>query len=195
MRIGWLSTPTGLRRLRIAALVLGSVAALLMVVVGCTSVTNGTAKVDADAAPAYRASITSSIQASEASSSAQESERQASLVKEAIRTSCEALSVGSADSINAVNDYIRALNDNASDAASKAAPAVQTLNHSADVVSGTISDSLSQDLKAALYAWVDSTRSVAAAINGNDSPADVNSAIGQFNDSKTSALALCNASY
>ena len=48
MLIGWLF---GAPRLRIAALVMGSLAALAMVIVGCSSVTQGTAKVDAAEAP------------------------------------------------------------------------------------------------------------------------------------------------
>ena len=58
---------------------MGSLAAAAMIIVGCTSVTEGTAKVDAADAPVYRASVSASIEESAASSSARESERQESL--------------------------------------------------------------------------------------------------------------------
>ncbi len=62
----------GAKRLRIAALVMGSLAALAMIIVGCSSVTEGTPKVDAAEAPVYRASVSASIEESAASSSARE---------------------------------------------------------------------------------------------------------------------------
>ena len=137
MLIGWLC---GARRLRIAALVMGSLATLAMVIVGCTSVTDGTAKVDAAEAPVYRASVSASIEESAASSSARESERQESLTTQAIHTSCEALSSSSVDAITAVNDYVRAINENAADVQAKAGPAIDSLNRSADLVARSMSD-------------------------------------------------------
>ena len=75
MLTGWLCP----KRLRIAALVVGSLAAAAMIIVGCSSVTEGSPKIDAADAPVYRASVSASIEESAASSSARESERQESL--------------------------------------------------------------------------------------------------------------------
>ena len=138
---------TGSPRLRIVALVLGSLATLAMVIVGCSSVTEGTPKVNATDAPVYRASVSASIEESAASSSAQESKRQASEATKAIHTLCEALSSSSVDSITAVNDYVKAFNENAADVQAKSGPAVDALNHSADAVATSISDPLPQDLQ------------------------------------------------
>ena len=58
---------TGSPRLRIVALVLGSLAALAMIIVGCSSVTEGTPTVNAADAPVYRASVSASMEESAAS--------------------------------------------------------------------------------------------------------------------------------
>ena len=84
-----------------------------MIVVGCSTVTEGTPTVNGRDAPAYRTSVSASLAESAASSSARESERQASLTTEAVHTACEALSTSSADAIDAVNAYVEAFNDNA----------------------------------------------------------------------------------
>jgi hypothetical protein len=183
------------KRLRIAALVVGTLAALAMIIVGCSSVTEGSPKVDAAEAPVYRASVSASIEESAASSSARESERQASLTTEAIHSSCESLSSSSVDAITAVNDYVDSFNQNAADIGAKAGPAIDALNHSADLVARSVSDPLGQELKDALNAWVDAARGVATAIAGNYGPEEFNSAITQLNDSKTTALNLCDAAY
>ena len=115
---GW-AAPT---RLRLTALALGVPAALAMVVVGCSSVTSGTATVDKADAPVYQASVSASIAESAASASARESERQASITKRAVHTSCEALSNSSAEAITAVNGYVDAYNQDA-DVAATARPA------------------------------------------------------------------------
>jgi hypothetical protein len=91
------------KRLRIAALVLGILAATAMIIVGCTSVTKGSPSIDKADAPVYRASVSESMVESAESSSSRESERQASLTTQAI-TSCEALSSSSVDAITAVNN-------------------------------------------------------------------------------------------
>ena len=49
---------------RRGALALGCVAAVVMGVVGCTAVTNGTATPDTKVAPAYRQSVSASVSAS-----------------------------------------------------------------------------------------------------------------------------------
>ena len=191
MLVGWLCP----KRLRIAALVTGSLAASAMVIVGCNSVTEGTAKVDAGEAPVYRASVSASIEESAASSSARESERQESLTTQAIHSSCEALSSSSVDAITAVNNYVDAFNQNAADFGAQAGPAIDALNHSADLVARSMSDALMPELRDALNAWVDAARGVATAIAGNYGPDEFNVAITGLNDSKTTALNLCDASY
>ena len=119
-------------RLRIVALVVGSLAGLAMIIVGCTSVTDGSPKVNATDAPLYKASVSASAEESAASSSSKEAERQESMTTEAVHASCEALASSSVDSITAVNDYVQAFNSSAPDAPSKAEPAIDSLNQSAD---------------------------------------------------------------
>ncbi len=181
--------------LRIVTRVSGSVAAIAMIVVGCSSITQGSAEVDPAEAPVYRASVSASIEESAASSSARESERQASMTKEAVHTSCEALSTSSVDAITAVNAWVDAYNQSAADAGAKAQPAVDALNNSADLVAGSMSDPLPLELKDAMNAWVDAARGVATAIAGNYGPAEFNAAITRLNDSKTTALNRCDAAY
>ncbi|WP_163906508.1 hypothetical protein [Mycolicibacterium pulveris] len=166
-----------------------------MIIVGCSSVTEGTARVDAGEAPVYRASVSASIEESVSSSRARESERQSSITKQAIHSSCEALSSSSVDAITAVNDYVDAFNENAADVVVKTQPAIDALNHSADLVARSVSDPLSVELRDALHAWVDAARSVATAIAGNYGPVEFNAAITRLNDTKTSALNLCDAAY
>jgi hypothetical protein len=182
-------------RLRATGLIMGSLAGLAMIIVGCTSVTQGSATVDRADAPVYQASVSASAEESSASSSARESERQASVSKEAVHTSCEALSSSSVDAIDAVNKYVDAYNDNPSDVGATARPAIDALNRSADLVTGSLSDPLSPELAGALTAWADATRAVATAISGNAAMDEFNAAIGRLNDSKTSALNLCDAAY
>lgn len=191
MTTGWLC-PKGLR---IAALVMGGLAALAMIIVGCSSVTEGFPNVDAAEAPVYRASVSASIEESAASSSARESERQKSLTREAIHSSCEALSTSSVDAVTAVNDWVDSFNNDAPDIGAKAGPAVDVLNKSADLVARSLSDPLIPELRDALNAWVDAARGVAAAIAGNYGPDETNAAIRQLNDTKITAMRLCDAAY
>ena len=86
MRNSWRGSSV-LVRIRIGALVLGCLAALAMIVVGCTSVTSGTATVDKADAPVYRASVSASAAESAESSSSKESERQKSVTTSAIHSS------------------------------------------------------------------------------------------------------------
>jgi hypothetical protein len=185
----------GRKRLRIVALGLGGLAAGAMVIVGCTTITQGSAAIDRADAPVYRASVSASAQESAASSSSRESERQSSLTKQAIHSSCEALSSSSVDAITAVNNYVEAFNKSAADATAKAAPAIDALNHSADLVAGSVSDALAPNLRDALNAWVDAARGLATAIAGNYGPDEFNAAISKLNDTKTTALNLCDAAY
>jgi hypothetical protein len=183
------------KRLRIMGLVIGGLAATAMIIVGCTSVTQGSAEIDRADAPVYRASVSASSEESAASSSSRESERQASLSTQAVHSSCEALSSSSVDAISAVNNYVDAFNKNAADAGAKAPPAIDALNHSADLVGRSISDPLSPNLRDALNAWVDAARGLSAAIAGNFGPEEFNAAITKLNDTKTTALNLCDAAY
>jgi hypothetical protein len=114
---------------------------------------------------------------------------------QAVHSSCEALSSSSVDAITAVNDYVKAFNDNSSDAEAKKGPAADALNHSADSVAQSISDPLSQELKDAMNGWVDAARGVATAISGNYGPDEFNSAVSKLNDVKSHALDLCDAAY
>jgi hypothetical protein len=174
---------------------MGSLAALAMIVVGCNSVTQGSATIDRADAPVYRASVSASADESSSSSSARESERQASTSKEAVHTACEALSSSSVDAIDAVNKYVDAYNKNPADIGATAGPAIDSLNHTADLVTRSLSEPLSPDLKGALIGWADAARALAAAIAGNAGMDDFNAAIGKLNDSKTLALDLCDAAY
>jgi hypothetical protein len=183
------------KRPRIAALVMGSLAAMAMIMVGCNSVTSGTPTVDRADAPVYRASVSASAEESAASSSSRESERQDSLTTQAIHSSCEALSSSSVDAVTAVNNYVDAFNNTAADATAKAAPAIDALNHSADLVAGSVSDTLTPNLRDALNAWVDAARGLATAIAGNYGMEEFNAAIAKLNDTKSAALSLCDAAY
>lgn len=166
-----------------------------MIAVGCQSVTEGDATVDAADPPVYRASVSLSSEEAAASSSALESERQSSLTTKAVHTACEALSSSSVDAIAALNGYVAAYNDNAPDVVAKAAPAIDALHRSADLVAGSISDPLAPELKAALTGWVDAARALAAAVAGDAGMDDFNAAVGRLNDSQAAALRLCDAAY
>lgn len=181
-------------RLRFVALALGAPAGLAMIVVGCASVTSGTATVDKADAPLYQASVSASIAESVASSSAKESERQVSITTRAVHSSCEAISNSSADAISSVNGYVDAYNQDV-DVAGMAGPAIDALNSSADLVSGSLSDPLGPELNGALTRWVDAARSVASAISTGIGPGPFNDAINELNDSRTVALDLCDEAY
>jgi hypothetical protein len=159
-----------------------------MIIVGCTSITQGKATFDSAEAPDYRASVASSIAASE-------SEHQVAVTKAAVHASCDALGSSSGDSVQAVNTYVEAYNNDAPDAASKVGPAVDSLNRSADLVAGSLSGPLSPDLTKALNGWVDSARQLADVLTRNPGPDEFNVAIRQLNDSKTAAGAACDAAY
>ena len=182
-------------RLRLVGLVIGGPAALAMIIVGCTSATSGTARVNSTDAPVYRASVSASIEASESTSRARESERQQSLTTQAIHTSCEDLSSSSVDAITAVNAYVEAFNRDAADVQAKTGPAIDSLHHSADLVAGSMSDALSPKLRDALNAWVDAAQGVATAIADNYGASDFNAAITKLNDAKSTALDICDAAY
>lgn len=173
----------------------GCVAALAMVVVGCQSITRGSATADRADVPAYRASVSSSVEASASRSAAKEAERQARLAKEAVHRTCDLLSSSSVDAVAAVNAYVSAYNDNASDLVAKAGPAIVALNGSAAQVEGSLSDLLAPELTAALRAWVDASRALAGAIAADVGMTEFNAAVEGLNTAQQTALDRCDAAY
>lgn len=188
---GWVSHP----RVRLAAFVVGISAALAMVVVGCTQVTDGGSGASPAEAGQYRSSVSAATSASLASSRAREAERQAAMTAEAVRRSCEEMSSSSADAVGAVNTFVAALNEDPAAAARVMGPAIDALNNSADLVNTTLSDELPTDLRDPLTSWIDAARGVANAIAGNYPIAEINAAIARLNDTKTVALDRCDAAY
>jgi hypothetical protein len=183
------------RGLRVAGLLAAGAAAVSMGAVACTTVTGGGATVNAGEAPAYRTSVSLSSSQSVASSSARESERQASMTTQAVHDTCETLSTTSADAIDAVNAYVSASNDEGGDVARTEGPAVDGLNQSADAVESSISDIVPEEVKKAFRAWIDGARATAGAITGKATPSEFNKVVGDLNDSRSSALQLCDATY
>lgn len=173
---------------------LGGAAVVLMAVIGCSSVTDGTATVDASEAPAYRTSVSESLSASAATSSARESERQESLTVEAVHTACEAMSTTSADAIDTLNVYVDSMNAG-SDGIDTEGAAGEALNRSADVVLGDIDDTLPPELRDALNAWVDAARATATAVLTRVPAGEFNDAVTGLNDSRSAALNLCDGFY
>jgi hypothetical protein len=182
----------GVARSRVAVSSLAGLAALAIVIAGCTNVTDGTAQIDAKDAPVYRSSVSASKEASESSSAARESDRQATLTTQAVRSVCADMSTSSADAIRLTNDYVGSLNQNAPETSAKAGPAIDSLNRSADMVSAGITDALSPQLRDALTAWVDAARGVANAIATNASASEFNAAVDRVNTSRNTALDTCD---
>jgi len=183
------------RGLRVAGLLAAGVAAVSMGAVACTTVTGGDATVNAGEAPAYRTSVSVSSSQSVASSSARESERQASMTTQAVHDTCETLSTTSADAIDAVNAYVTASNEEGGDVATTEGPAVDGLKQSAEAVESSISDIVPEEVKKAFQAWIDGARATAEAIISQASPSEFNKVVGDLNDSRSSALQLCDATY
>ncbi len=169
-------------------------AVALIGIVGCTSVTNGTATPDTKVAPAYRQSVSASVSASAATSSVRESQRQQSLTTRAVRTSCDSLATTSKDAIDKVNAFVGAYNAGRNTGSTEG-PAIDALNNSASTVSNGFSDALSQQLKDAFNAYVDAAHGVANAIGTHASTSDFNRRVDQLNDTKTKALKLCLSSF
>lgn len=180
------------RRLRIGLLVLGCVAAMLMAIVGCTTVTEGTATVDTAVAPAYRASVSASVSASSATSRIRETQRQQSLTTRAVVKACESFANSSKEAIDKVNAFVGAFNQGGDTAAAEG-PAIDALNNSADVVAQSISDPLSQELREALNAYVDASRDVAKAIRAHAPTSEFNQRVDQLNDTKSRTVKACLA--
>jgi hypothetical protein len=175
-------------------LAIGGIVVVLLGVLGCTSVVGGSPAVEAGEAPAYQSSVVASVSQSAASSRAKESDRQQSVTTEAVQTGCEALSTSSADAVDAVNSYVRAMNEN-SDPTAAEGTAAEALNRSADVVASSVNDALPQELQDVFNTWIDAARATATAVVGRSSPSQFNDAVTLLNDSRANALNLCDAHY
>jgi hypothetical protein len=161
-----------------------------MGIVGCTTVTKGTATPDTKVAPAYRQSVSASASASSVTSRVRESQRQQSLTTKAVATSCDSLATTSNAAIDKVNAFVSAFNAGHSTGPMEG-PAIDALNDSATQVSNSFSDALSQALKDAFNAYIDAAHGVANAIGTHASIGDFNQHVDRLNDAKTKALKLC----
>jgi hypothetical protein len=179
---------------RRGALALGCVAAVLMGIVGCTTVTGGTATPDTKVAPAYRQSVSASASASSVTSRVRESQRQQSLTTRAVRTSCDSMATTSGAAIDKVNAFVSAYNAGRNTGPTEG-PAIDALNNSASTVSNSFSDALSSQLRDAFNAYIDAAHDVANAIGTHASTSEFNKRVDQLNDTKTKALKLCLTSY
>lgn len=186
-------------RRRLGGALAGGTAAVAAALTGglaaCTSVTGGQGAVDAADAPAYRTSMSVSSSQAVASSSARESERQASLTTQAMRNSCETLATTSADAIAAVNNYVDAYNGEGGSVSSTEVPAIDALDQSAQAVESSLTDVIPAELRNALAGWVDGAYAAATAIANKASPSEFNTVIKQINDARSEALRLCDATY
>jgi hypothetical protein len=179
---------------RRVALALGCVAASVMGIVGCTSVTNGTAKPDSSVAPAYRQSVSASVSASSATSSIRESRHQQSLTTMAVRSSCDSFATSSKTAIEKVNTFVGAFNAGRNTGPAEG-PAIDALNDSASTVVNSFSDALSRQLKDAFNAYADAAHAVANAIGTHASASEFNKRVNQLNDTKINAAKICVASF
>jgi hypothetical protein len=180
-------------RLRLGARAIGCVATILIAIVGCTSVTDGAPTVDTAIAPAYRESVSASVSASAATSSLQETRRQQSLTTQAVVRACRSFATTSKDAVDKVNDFVAAYNQGGDTTANEGA-AIDTLNHSADLVVADSGGPLSDDLHHALNAYADAARDLAAAVRSHGDMGAFNQRVNQFNDTKSEAVKLCRAS-
>lgn len=196
MLIGWKVVPRthGGEFPKRGALALGCIATLVMGIVGCTTVTNGTAAPNTRLAPAYRQSVSASVSASIATSSVRESQRQQSLTTKAVRSSCESLATTSKEAIDKVNAYVGAFNGGRGTGQFES-PAIDALNNSASTVGNNFSDALSSQLKDAFNAYIDAAHAVANAIGTHAGTGEFNRRVDQLNDTKTKALKICLASF
>jgi hypothetical protein len=150
-----------------------------LIVVGCAKATSGSPSVDSPAAAAYRTSVAASVSASISSSKSA-----------AATASCRTLTDTAGDTIDAVNDYVTAFN-NDGDYQGKSQAAIDALNHSGTLVSQGINDALTAELSKALAGWVAATKAMVTAISTNADTGAFNDAVHQLNDTKAVALALC----
>jgi hypothetical protein len=187
------SAPAASRRLQIGACAIGCLATILLAIVGCTSVTDGAPTADTEMAPAYRQSVSASVSASVATSSIRESQRQQQLTTQAVVHACESFATSSKDAVDKVNDFVAAYNQGR-DTTPSEAPAIETLNHSAEMVGENSGGPLSQELHQALNAYADAARDLATTIRSHGEMTEFNQRVNQFNDTKTEAVKLCRAS-
>ncbi len=183
------------RAYRLGGLLAGSAATALLAVGGCTTVTGGKGTVNAADAPAYRTSMSVSVSESAASSSARESQRQASLTTQAMHDTCETLSTTSADAIDLVNAYVDAFNEGGTNVTATEGPAIDALNQSADAVAASVTAVIPEEMRDAFDAWVDGARATAKAIATKASPGEFNDAVDSLNGTRSTALELCDATY
>ena len=183
------------RAVRAAGLLAAGAAAVSLVAVGCTSVTGGDAAANSAEAPAYRTSVSLSSSQSASASSSRESERQASMTTRAVHDTCETLSTTSADAIDAVNDYVKAHNEDSGQVEAKLGPAVDALNQSAEAVEASITDIVPEEMKDVFTKWVDGALATAEAISSKAVAAEFNKAVDDLNQARSDALRLCDATY
>lgn len=172
---------------------LGCIALVLMGVVGCTTMTDGTATPDTNVAPAYRSSVSVSASASSVTSRSRESSRQQSLTTQAVVKACDTFATSANDAIDKMNAYTHILNRGGATGAVEG-PARDALNGSASQVADSITEPLSQQLRDALNAYADAARAVARLVGPNPSQSQFNAAIDQFNSRVTDAKKVCRAS-
>nr|WP_236057106.1 hypothetical protein [Mycobacterium sp. SM1] len=166
--------------------------AVINVVAGCTSITEGTATVDTAMAPAYRSSVSASVSASSATSRIRESQRQQSLTTRAVRAACESLATTGKAATDKVNEFVGAFNEGR-DTAPAEGPAIDALNSSADAVAASLGSALSPQLRGALEAYADAARAVATAIAVHASTSEFNRRVDRFNEAKAKAVRACLA--
>jgi hypothetical protein len=105
---------------------------------------------------------------------------------------CESFATSSKDAVDRVNDFVAAYNQGR-DTGPSEGPAIDTLNHSADVVGGSSGAPLSEDLRHALNAYADAARGLANTIRSHGGMDAFNQGVNQFNDTKTEAVKQCRA--
>lgn len=180
------------RHARLTALAAGGVAAVVMGVVGCTSIVGGNPQADSSEAPAYRSSVSASASASEATSSIRETQRQQSMTTQAVRGACGRFASSSSDAVDTVNKYVEAFNSGG-DISGTAGPAVEALNHSADEVAGAVNDKLSAELKDAFNTYVEAARGVANAISTKAPVSVYNARKDELNRAREKGIQLCKS--
>ncbi|MGH3282998.1 MAG: hypothetical protein ACRDNW_28255, partial [Trebonia sp.] len=82
-----------------------------------------------------------------------------SLTKQAVVRACTSFATSSKEAIDRVNEFVAAYNQDRATGPSEG-PAIDALNHSADVAVGGISNPLSAELRDAFNAYADAAREV-----------------------------------
>ena len=112
---------------------------------------------------------------------------------QAVVRACRSFATTSKDAVDKVNDFVAAYNQGG-DVTANEGPAIDTLNHSADLVEADSGGPLSDDLHHALNAYIDAARDLAAAVRSHGDMGAFNQRVNQFNDTKSEAVKLCRAS-